>query len=508
MQKRFLQWALLAGNLVAAGLFFCLRDAVSAAGNAAMLCCLAVLAADLLYAIFAKNRLGFWLIPAQAGLLLLSYFARQSASDSFGSLHSVSTLNFIAMLAMPLLAAAFFALDLLGIGRKEIQLPAPLRFLRWLLPSVLLVGLFAFALLGYDHVYNYGYSYHEYAATRGDFLFMAVIFSITCLFLRQFIANKQDAWKEYLKRNIAVLTIFAAIAGFGFHSFSRGYLSFRNDVAAAEAEYQAMFGESSKAFPGRAVPLSIPQLFFGVRNGDYQVERDISYRTITEGDFSGLSLAYDAYYPSDSSEELPSVIIWLHGGGGDKGHRLHTCKYLASKGYAVYDLQLGEPSEKNTNFPERMRGDWEATWNLALESIDAFFAHASVHESANANFDSVFIMGASRGGGMASEYIYLHAHRYQEYGVNVRGIVPLYGIARDAEIDADSLPAFIYTGSNDGYINVWEVRHLREKYSEAGNSSAMLLEVSFAGHGVDSHFSSRGSQLQLYYLERFLGQLR
>jgi len=510
MKNRILKWSLLAANIAVFVLFFFIRNSVSVTGNVAMLFCLGVLAADLIYAAFVKNWLGFWFIPAQAGLVLTAYFARQAASSSHASLHSISTLNFIVMLAMPLLAVAFILLDLFGIGRKKIQLPASLRFLRWLLPPVLLVGLFTFALLGYDHVYNFGYSVHEYTTSRADFLFLAMIFVIACLFLRQFISSKQGSWGEYLKRSVAVLTIFTAVAGFGFASFLRGYTSLRSDIAAAEADYQAMFGQSSKEFSGRAVPLSIPQLFFGVRHrNNYRIERDVTFRTVTEGDFAGLTLAFDAYYPMYDAIDHPAndshgVIIWLHGSGGDKGNRPHMCKYLASKGYVVYDLQMGDRNEKNTNFPEGLHRDW----NLMLESIDAFFAFATEHESAYANFDSVFIIGASMGGFLATDYIYNFEHSYQDHGVNIRGIIPLYGNVGDAEIDENSVPVLIYTGSHDGYINVRDVRQLREKYRDAGNDNAMFLEVSFAGHGPDDHFSSRGGQLKLYFLERFLGQLR
>ena len=327
MQNRILKWSLLAANILVLVFFILFRNSISVAGNIAMLFCLGVLAADLLYAAFVKNWLGFWLIPAQASLMLAAYFARQAASSSHSSLHSVSTLNFIAMLAMPLLAIVLAVLDLKGIGSREIKYPKPLRLLGWLLPPVMLVGLFTFALLGYDHAYNFGYSVHKYTTTRADFLFLFIIFAIACLFLRQFIASKQGSWGEYLKRSVAVLTVFAALAGFGFASFLRGYTSLRSDVAAAEADYRAMFGQSTQETPGRVVPLSIPQLFFGIRhNANYRVVRDVAFRTITEGDFAGLSLAYDAYYPVNDADELPSVVIWLHGGGGGKNNRPHIYK--------------------------------------------------------------------------------------------------------------------------------------------------------------------------------------
>ena len=505
--RKTLSIALCAANAAALAVMAALyAGGASRLGNALMLCCLAVLAADMLYAAFAKNRLGFWLIPAQAGLLLLSYFARQAASNDFGSIDSVSALNLAALLAMPLLAVAFLVLDLIGIGRKELRLPKFLRLLQWLLPPVLLVGLFTFALFGFDHVYNYGYSYHEYTTTRGDFLFLAMIFAVSCLFLRQFLRERQGEWRDYLKRNVAVLTVFAALAGFGTACFLRGYTSLQSDVAAAEADYRAMFGESSRDFQGgRAVPLSVPGLFFGVRNGEgYEVTRDVVYRTVESGDFAGLRLAYDAYLPTDPDAHR-SVVVMLHGSGGDKseGNKLHLNKYLADKGYAVYDLQVGDFNEKNTNYPQGIDRDWD----FMLESIDVFFAHATQHESANANFDSVFLVGSSMGGFLLTDYAYNYGNTYREHGVRIRGLVPLYGVS-SGPIDENSPPVLIYTGDHDGYINLGEVYGLREEYRQAGNRNAIALTVSFGGHGCDSQFSCRGAQLELYYLERFLGKLK
>ena len=492
----------LCANLAVLGLFVRYWDAASTAGNIAMLFCLGVLAANLIYAAFAKNRLGFWLIPAQAGLLLLAYFSRQWASTDIDNLRSVSTINAGAMVAMPLLAGAFFALDIAGVGRKPLRLPKALCFLRWLLPPVLLVGLFTFALFGFDHVYNYGYSYHEYTTTRGDFLFLAMIFAIACLFLRQFIADREGDWKDYLRRNVALLTVFAALAGFGLACFSRGYISLKGDVAAAEADYEAMFGESSKDLAdARAVPLSVPGLFFGVPNGEgYEITRDVAYRSVDEGDFAGLRLAYDAYLPTDPDAHR-AVVVMLHGSGGDKteGNKMHLNKYLAAKGYAVYDLQVGDWNEADTNYPEGVARDWD----LMLGSLDAFFAYATRHE--NADFGSAFLIGGSMGGFLATDYIYNYAYRYADYGVDIRGIVPLYG-ASEAQITGDSLPVLIYTGDHDEIARPSYA--LRERYREAGNPNAIALTVSFGGHGCDSQFSCRGAQLELYYLVRFLGKLR
>lgn len=507
MRKKLAIAMVIANSLVVV-LFALYSGAVSVAGNAAMLVCLAVLATDLLYAVFAKNVVGFWVIPAEAGLFLLSYFARQNASVTLENVRSVSWLNAAALFAMPLLATAFLVLDLTGVGRGEIKLPFIARLLKQVLSPVLLVGLFAFALLGYDHVYNYGNSYHEYTTTRADFLFIAMIFAISCIFLREFIKNRQGEWRDYLRQGVSVLVIFALLSGFGTLCYARGYFSLKTDVTGAEAEYQAVFGESSKAYgsDARAVPLSLPNLLFGIcHEGDYEVIRDVPYRTIGEGEFAGLHLAYDAFLPT-APDAHRSAVIMLHGSGGDKteGNKMHLNKYLASKGYAVYDLQVGDFNEKNTGYPEDAQRDWD----LMLASIDAFFAYAARQESENANFDSTFLIGSSMGGFLATDYMYNYEHNYQDNGVDIRGIVPLYGVVSDAEIDKNSVPVLIYIGDHDGTVSVWDAYELREKYREAANNNAILLNVSYAGHGCDSHFSSRGAQLELYYLERFLGKLR
>jgi poly(3-hydroxybutyrate) depolymerase len=475
----------------------------STTGNALMLICLGILAADLLYAAIADNWLGWFFIPAEAGLLLLSYFTRQAASMDFSNMQSASGVCAAALIAMPLLAVVYFLLDHLGISHGPLKLPKFLAWLKWLVAPMLLVGLFAFNFLGIDHAYNYGSSYHEYTTTRADFLFMAIIFTAACGLLRCVIARKEGEWLVYLKRNIALLAIFAVMTGFGLFNFARGYLAIQGDVAAAEADYQVMFGEGSRDFtPARQVPLSAPELFFGIRTGDaYTTERDVIYRTVDEGDFAGLHLAYDAFLPTGVND--PSAVIMLHGSGGDKseGAKLALNKYLANAGYAVYDLQVGDSWEKNTGYPEGVERDWE----FMLESIDVFFAYAMEHESARANWDSVFVIGGSMGGYIITDYVYNREHHYKALGVNIRGIVPLYGVV-DAEINADSLPVFNYTGDHDSAA--WNNLQLREKYNEAGNDNYLGLTISYGGHGCDSQFSSRGSQLELYFLERFLGKLR
>ena len=502
-------WIMAGLNVFAFALLIFIRNADSAAGNVLFIICLALLAVDLLWAAFSKNCLGLWLIPAEIALVLLCHYPRQFASVDIHNLSGASMLADCAAFAMPLAAGLFFALDALGVGRAWKD-PRFLRPLKRLLAPVLLIGLFFFALLGYDNMHNFGYSVHEFTTTRADYLLIALIFMISCLFLRLFWEAREDGWKDHLWRHLSMLTIFAVLAGYGSFGLLRGYLAFNKDAAAAEEEYTAMFGEPSKNYAGdvRQVPMSLPALFFGIRNGkNYEVMSDVAYCTIPEdeGIFAGMRLAYDIYLPTGPDAHR-SVVVMLHGSGGDKSKtdNPQRSRYLASKGYTVFELQVGDRSERDTGFPEGADTDWE----FMLRNIDRFFAYAAAHESVNANFDSVFLMGSSMGGFLTTDYIYRYEHKYQDHGVNIRGIVPLYGVISEAEIRKDSLPAFIYTGDHDGYVNVWDIYGLREKYSEAGNPNALALTVSFGGHSCDIEFSSRPGQLQLYYLERFFGQLR
>ena len=496
----------IAANILAAALLIWCRSEASVAGNAAMLFCLGIIALDLLYIAFSKNRFGLWFIVGEIALLLLCHYPRQAASTDLGNMTSVSVVAAVAMIAMPLLAVPFFVLELRGIGRDAKPWPTPLRQLRPFVAPALLVGLLALAFLGYDSVYNYGYSAHEFTTTRADYLLLGVIFMVSCLFLNLFIGDKEGTWREYLRRNIALLTVFAALSGFGLSCFLRSYTSVKGDAAAAEQDYAAMFGESSADYDGdaRAVPLSLPELLFGIRNDDnYTIEFDKVYTTIDEGPFAGLRLAYDAYLPADPGAHR-SAVVMLHGSGQDKSgvDTPQRNKYLASKGYAVYTLQVGDWNEANTNYPKDVPRDWE----FMLGNLDRFFAYATEHE--DANFDSVFLMGSSMGGFLLTDYLYNFEHKYQEYGVKIRGLVPLYGVNGNAEIDSESLPALIYVGDHDGYVNVGDVYALREKYREAGNKNAIALTVSYGGHSCDIEFNSRGGQLEIYFLERFFGKLR
>ena len=507
--KKFVPWTMAGCNALAFALFVSVRNADSAAGNALFLLCLGILAVDLLWAAFSKNRLGFWLIPAEIALVLLCHYPRQFASVDIDNLSGTSLLADCAMFAMPLIAGLFFALDAMGIGRAWKD-PGFLGMLKRLLAPGLLAGLFFLAILGYDNMHNYGYSVHEFTTTRADYLLLALIFMISCLFLRLFSEQREDGWKDHFWRNLSVIIIFAVLAGYGSFGLLRGYLSFKSDVAAAEYEYTAMFGESSAKYVGdaRQIPMSLPALFFGIRNGkNYKVVPDVVYCTIPEeeGIFAGMRLAYDMYLPTDPGAHR-GVVVMLHGSGGDKSRtdNPQRSRYLASKGYTVFEIQVGDRAEKNTGFPEGAETDWA----FMLRNIDRFFAYTAEHERTNANFDSAFLMGSSMGGFLTTDYIYRHEHKYQDHGVNIRGVVPLYGVISEAEIDENSLPALIYTGDHDGYVNVWDIYRLREKYREADNPNALALTVSYGGHSCDIEFSSRPGQLQLYYLERFFGKLR
>lgn len=507
MQRtKFAPWIMAGLNVLAFALLLCVRNAESAAGNALFAACLGLLAVDLLWAAFAKNSLGLWLFPAEIALVLLCHYPRQFASVDIHNLRGTSLLAACAMFAMPLAAGLFFALDALGVGRAWKE-PGFLRMLKRLTAPALLGGLFFFALLGYDNMHNFGYSVHEFTTTRADYLLAALIFMISCLFLRLFWEAREGGWKEHLWRHFSILTIFAVLAGYGSFGLLRGYLAFGRDAAAAEKEYTAMFGEPSADYAGaRQIPMSLPALFFGIRNGeDYEVVPDVVYCTVEEeGIFAGMRLAYDMYRPT-APDAHRSAVVMLHGSGGDKSKtdNPQRSRYLASKGYTVFELQVGDWGEKGTGFPEGADTDWE----FMLRNIDRFFACAAAHES-GANFDSAFLMGSSMGGFLTTDYVYRFEHTYQDHGVRIRGIAPLYGVISEAEIDADSLPAFIFVGDHDGYVNVGDIYRLREKYREAGNPNALALTVSYGGHSCDIEFSSRPGQLQLYYLERFFGQLR
>ncbi|MCQ4086482.1 alpha/beta hydrolase [Saccharibacillus sp. JS10] len=311
-------------------------------------------------------------------------------------------------------------------------------------------------------------------------------------------------------------------------------------VNEAQKAYEQGFGKDPMKIQGENMmrsAFSLPDYFYGARNGDYRVKTDIVFY---EGQKStgdeGLKLAFDAYMPLKDAKNLPgkgSVLIRIHGGGwtiGDKGagNYAQMNKYFASRGYVVFDVQYGLSNAKkfieSAVVPPQVVGDYGI--DDMVRHIGLFTTYLEEHAAEyGANPASVFISGGSAGGQLAAAAGL--APTTQDYanvlapGITVKGIIPYYpanGLAADVNVkdgrlgdpatlvNADSTPALIYQGENDSIVKRETAEAFVKAYQEAGNKQVALVEMPFGTHGSDMYFASYYNEPFTYMMERFMKQ--
>lgn len=325
----------------------------------------------------------------------------------------------------------------------------------------------------------------------------------------------------------AVYALICVLTG-GFHSnltkdFACGMFIFaivslcvlqsgvKDDILNANAEFHDIDIISEDNM--RKIPYSLADEFVGIETAGFEIKRDVVYYSSDEGLDNGLTLRYDMYLPENQNGSS-SVLVNIHGSGGDKdiGNYAHRNKYFASRGYIVFDLQIGDWNEKNTGFQADMR-----TAENMLFHIDKFFEYLSLNNDMNADLSSVFITGVSMGGTLASKYAYSYDNNLDEYGIELRAIIPVYpGYSPDDEgidnylnyVDSDSVPAMIVMGTSDCIVRTETVEETQDAYHNADNPNCFALEISYGGHGSDSLMTGRFNQLVMYYAERFMAQYK
>jgi dienelactone hydrolase len=352
-----------------------------------------------------------------------------------------------------------------------------------------------------------------------------ILLSTTIIFL--IILNRHK--RPYLFYGVLVFGLILSSV-FLFPLLSTPYTSFQ-----AEKNFSQAFGENwrSKINPSigmyfQTTPFTITELFLGNHPKDCFIDKDITfYSNSTEG----ISLAFDAYYPKPSGSSLPgnnSVIINIHGGAwtiGDKGpsNMLQVNKYFAAQGYVVFDIQYGLKEGKFSIIPTPEGVGGNFTIDDQLRQIGNFTKQLNTTKFSkyNLNLNSVFITGNSAGGHLSlatallinsGNYAYLFGSH-----LKIKGIIPVYpadppeSIIKGREkfrnpenyfIDSNSPPCLLFQGTI--YICVFETKHIKNQYTNAGNNNCCIILFPFQGHGNDLYYSGHFNQYKLYYIERFL----
>ena len=284
------------------------------------------------------------------------------------------------------------------------------------------------------------------------------------------------------------------------------------DVNRAESSFENAFG--SVGYYGDMSPYDFSTEFTGISTYGYRLERDKVYFE-GNGAEDGITLRYDAYYPSGESK---GVLVNLHGSGGDKdiGNYAHRNKYFASAGYTVFDIQYGDRNETGTGTIPWYDGVLE--WvESHLYHLDEFIKYASVSEK-SADWSNLFLTGVSMGGTQISRYALSYDNSLDSLnGVILRGIIPIYpGYSPDDEgildcldgVTENSVPCLVVMGDRDVVVRPEAADEYKSAYENAGNPYCAQVKVSYAGHSCDYFMAGRSNQLIAYYTELFMETLR
>lgn len=281
------------------------------------------------------------------------------------------------------------------------------------------------------------------------------------------------------------------------------------DIKNADASFERAYTKTQAVGNMRETPYSVTNEFTGISADGFTINRDVVYYTSDSGFDRGMTLRCDIYSPEDETASR-YVLVNLHGSGGDKdiGNFAHRNKYFASRGFVVYDLQFGDWNEKDTGFTE----DMYSAENM-LFHIDEFFKYLSENNSEGADLSNVYITGVSMGGTLTSKYAYSFGNNLEQYGITLRGIIPVYpgyspedtGIHNYLNyVDESSVPCLIVMGSSDCVVRPQTLGETAEAYENAGNPNCVALEISYAGHSSDCLMTGRTNQMITYYAEQFV----
>lgn len=508
------------------------------ASNVMAILMIATIGADILYGAFTNTKFGLIQIGAVTLLVTVNTFANLIVGLSVFEL----SISFVGTIALGLIPAETIALLIYemrkGMEREKTiacanqgeavalgLIPAGkslrmsernwYRILLKLLTCVALILSVALLVIGYDCVNGSGVSQiNSNTSFLGVYLIFLAIASFS-LFLRT--ARECGVRLGQKLKNTPPVALIAVVAVLAITELGITEGSAFHDAQGAEASFRATaFGSSEweSAEDMRPIPYSIADEFFGVATDGYEITRDIVYYQSEQGQDKGLRLAYDVYCPTQATAHK-SVLVCIHGSGGDKdlGNFAHRNKYFASRGYVVYDIQIGDYNEKDTNFGWHM----ERSSQSMLEYIDRFFAYAASHNEYGADFGNAFLEGVSMGGSLTLKYALTYPNTLTASGVTLKGIIPVYPGFWAADtgiddflsaIDENSIPCLYVMGNRDGVVTPNSFFYVQQKYWEKGNPNFAGVLISYAGHGFDSAMAGRGNQLLTYYAERFMSTLR
>jgi acetyl esterase/lipase len=361
-----------------------------------------------------------------------------------------------------------------------------------------------------------------------------------------------------------VFTLILGFVGFGLNILP--LFGVQTTVQSAETQFNTTFGAnwdnlilSGLKAKFRTSPFNMGEYFNGVPLASCNVSYDIEYAFLNGND----SLRFDEYLPPTGSGPFPTIIT-IHGGGWTSGNKgtgnlFQANRYLASQGYAVFDIIYGL-ADTGLNKLEKRLGIQNAlgssvnynnsyTIPQMIQNIGTFTNYLTAHATLyKANLSQVYVLGRSAGAHLAgcvvlgfddSPFSSVFNHSLTIKGgilyyppcnmttmlYNSLAITAPYRNWIDIQemfdyllednitnyavyspisyVKANSPPLLIFHGSNDKLVPTSESRNLQKVMLTAG-ANCIFIECPFMGHAFDMISSNPYSQITTYYLERFL----
>jgi acetyl esterase/lipase len=372
-------------------------------------------------------------------------------------------------------------------------------------------------------------------------------------------------WGQRGQKKWLVFTLFLGLIAFGLNIVP--LFGVQGAIGSAESQFNATYGTNwNELIPNeleakfRAAPFDMGEYINGIPSSSCNVSYDIEYAFVNGND----SLRFDVYLPLTGIGPFPTIIT-IHGGGWTSGNKgtsnlAYVNRYLASQGYAVFDIIYGLAKAGLAGAEaigiDKLTGSGSVNYNNSytipqmVKNIGTFTHYLAAHaQEYKVNLSQVFVLGRSAGAHLAgcvvlgfddSPYSSVFNHSITIRGgilyyppcnmtamfYNSLQIAAPYRSFIDVQemfdylmesnatnygtysprsyVKANSPPLLIFHGSNDKLVPTDESRDLKAALESVGNTDCILIEMPFMGHAFDMIPGNPYSQITYYYLERFL----
>jgi len=289
-----------------------------------------------------------------------------------------------------------------------------------------------------------------------------------------------------------------------------------------QRRFRAAWGEVEPSRGGfrRRHPIVFPDLFRGIRMDRFEPETHVYVRR-DEAD-----LALD-FFRARASGGKAACVLLIHGGGWDGGTPAdfrELNRFLASQGYAVASMA----------YRLSPRYHYPAPVEDARAALAWLKSHAA---ELGIDAERFILAGRSAGGQIALQTAYL------DRDPSVRGVISFYApanmvlayhypgnplildsrklivnyLGKEGEagvplaiasspletVGAGAPPTLLLHGRPDVLVTFHHVDFMREKLGRLG-VKRFEVDLPWAPHGYDYVFRGPGSQISLYFIERFL----